>query len=421
MKGFPNTSKILGFDIQKQYINSLKNRFFKEEKVEISQADVFEINWIDVLRTNEQPVLIIGNPPWVTNTNQSKTNSENIPQKQNLSFDKGIDAITGKSNFDISEAIIRGLITAFKESESVIAMVCKYTVARKLIKYVANESLDPTLKFFKIDGKKYFRVSVSCGLVLIDFSQRSIGNKMYIYNSLDEDDYSYVVGVDQGRLISDFDIYTKYLYLLKPNSLQWRSGVKHNASQIFELMPLSKNEAKQKNGEVFLIENDIRYPYMKAADVFQGREPRKEIVVTQTHPGEDTLKLKSLYPLAWKYLQSHRDVLNSRKSKVYQNQIPFAIFGIGDYSFQPYKIAIASMYKEPRFQLIKPYNEKPVLFDDTVYFLSFEDLRTAESYLEALEDPRILDLIEALSFPDSQRIVTSKLLNQLNLEVILRK
>ncbi len=54
---------------------------------------------------------VIGNPPWVTNSRQGKNSSLNVPLKSNIYGLKGIDAITGKSNFDISRVYYSAIIT----------------------------------------------------------------------------------------------------------------------------------------------------------------------------------------------------------------------------------------------------------------------------------------------------------------------
>ncbi len=81
---------------------------------------------------------------------------------------------------------------------------------------------------------------------------------------------------------------------------------------------------------------------------------------------------------------NHKNYFLDRKSKIYQNQPDFCIFGVGYYSFSPFKIAISGLYKKLNFNLILPYQNQPVIFDDTVYFLSFDDLDTAQKTLQLL-------------------------------------
>jgi hypothetical protein len=48
-------------------------------------------------------ILVIGNPPWVTNATLGTLGSTNVPTKTNFQGYSGFDAKTGKSNFDIAE------------------------------------------------------------------------------------------------------------------------------------------------------------------------------------------------------------------------------------------------------------------------------------------------------------------------------
>ena len=45
----------------------------------------------------------------------------------------------------------------------------------------------------------------------------------------------------------------------------------------------------------------------------------------------------------WSYLQAHGARFARRKSSIYHGQPPFALFGIGPYSFAPFKVAILNL------------------------------------------------------------------------------
>ena len=56
----------------------------------------------------------------------------------------------------------------------------------------------------------------------------------------------------------------------------------------------------------------------------------------------------------------------------------FSIFGIGDYSFAKYKVTISGMYKRTTFSLVLPENDKPLMLDDTCYFIGFDTIEAAQ-------------------------------------------
>ena len=64
-------------------------------------------------------------------------------------------------------------------------------------------------------------------------------------------------------------------------------------------------------------------------------------------------------------------------SSIYKNAPRFSIFGVGDYSFKPYKVAISGFYKKPVFALVHSKQDKPIMLDDTCYFLGFDDFKQA--------------------------------------------
>jgi hypothetical protein len=79
------------------------------------------------------------------------------------------------------------------------------------------------------------------------------------------------------------------------------------------------------------------------------------------------------------------------------------MFGIGDYSFKPYKVAISGLYKVSNFTLVCPVEGRPVMVDDTCYQIGFE------SYLDALltasvwNSPQVSKFLGSIVFADAKR------------------
>lgn len=171
------------------------------------------------------PLLVVGNPPWVTNAQLSRLASSNRPERRNIKGLPGLEAMTGSSNFDIAEYIWLKLIVELQADDPTVAHLCKTSVARNVLQYCADFQLPvASASLYRIDAKKWFGVNVDACLFVVS----------------------------------------------------------------------------------------IRRP--------------------------------------------------SR----------FCVFGVGDYSFAPYKVAISGLHKIPRFQVVGLSGTKPVVFDDTCYFLSFE-------------------------------------------------
>ena len=67
--------------------------------VRIINADFFAFDFNSVISQKDQ-ILILGNPPWVNNSTLLGLDSDNLPEKVNFKGLKGLDAMTGASNFD---------------------------------------------------------------------------------------------------------------------------------------------------------------------------------------------------------------------------------------------------------------------------------------------------------------------------------
>src|SRR5205807_849380 len=107
------------------------------------------------------------------------------------------------------------------------------------------------------------------------------------------------------------------------------------------------------------------------------------MLVTQRCVGEDTAQIRKNAAQTWDYLVAHSGLLNKRGSSIYRNRPPFSIFGVGDYSFAPWKVAISGFYKKLSFVTVGPANDKAVVLDDTSYFLPCQTKEQA-SFLTAL-------------------------------------
>ena len=132
---FDKIEKIYAIEIQEKYIWQTKfnildfflnNTNTNKPEINIIHSSYFnfDINSLMEFIKNKE-LLIIGNPPWVTNSTLSQINSDNLPQKSNFKNHKGFDAITGKSNFDIAEYITLDLIKHFGNINGHLAFLIK--------------------------------------------------------------------------------------------------------------------------------------------------------------------------------------------------------------------------------------------------------------------------------------------------------
>src|SRR5262249_40485099 len=104
--GFASASRALGVETNREYVEQLTQALRTHPRaahVRAIQQSFFDFDWHAALHALPDPILIIGNPPWVTNAALGAIGSGNVPEKKNSLNLAGIEAMTGKSNFDISE------------------------------------------------------------------------------------------------------------------------------------------------------------------------------------------------------------------------------------------------------------------------------------------------------------------------------
>ncbi|HLA88384.1 MAG TPA: hypothetical protein VJL10_10195, partial [Anaerolineales bacterium] len=339
------------------------------------------------------------------------------PAKNNFQNHDGFDAMTGKSNFDISEWMLIQVGDWLKNRKGYLAMLCKTSVARKFLHHLQTSRAGVFHSaVYTIDAKKYFNASVEACLLFCEFDENSRNYDYDIYESLDSKKHQRV-GHRNGLTIRDLDTFEKFSNLYGVSEMKWRSGIKHDCSEVMEL---KEQDGLLVNGlgEKVDIEPVYVYPLLKGSDVANNRinTTNRFMIVTQKVVGEPTNTIKQLAPKTWKYLENHAELLDNRKSRIYSNNPRFSIFGVGPYTFSPYKIAICGLYKKLEFKLVGELRNKPAVFDDTVYFLSFDTEAEARKILYMLLSQNVLDFFSSMIFWDEKRPIKTNILNRLNLQ-----
>lgn len=150
---FDSIKEVYAIEIQESYIKDIKKlvKIYPNVTFHIYNESVFQFDFNQVQNEN---LLLLGNPPWVTNSHIGVIYGDNLPQKNNLKGHRGLDAITGKSNFDISEYIILSLWKAFSTKKGTFAFLLKNSVIRKLVYKETSKYHIGKLFQYKIDAKR---------------------------------------------------------------------------------------------------------------------------------------------------------------------------------------------------------------------------------------------------------------------------
>jgi methylase of polypeptide subunit release factors len=392
-------------------------------RVRIHQADLFSVDLRADLKWQARGrLLVVGNPPWVTSAQLGRLEANVQPPRQRINGLDGLAALTGASNFDVAEAVWLKLITELADQAATIALLCKTSVARRILERAHRNRLPiATAEIRRLDATRWFGAAVDACLFLVELGAPEGLREVPVYESLSQDRPERVMGFAHGWLVSDHQAYSTSALAEGACPLNWRQGLKHDAAPVMELQrEAGSGLCRNRAGELLDVESEFVYPLIKGSDL--GRSaPNSEraVLVTQERIGADTTALGESAPKLWKYLQAHSDSFRKRKSSIYRGQSPFAMFGIGPYSFALFKVAIGAFHKEPRFLALGPRGGKPVMLDDTCYFVPCSSAPEAAMLAALCNDPLTLAFLRAASFSSAKRPFTKALLQRIDLAKVL--
>lgn len=417
---FPE-SGLIGVEINPEHLQVARTALNAEcvsgRQVDLYEGNFFDFPWGELLKDLSGSLLILGNPPWVTSAELGALASSNLPVKRNVHNHRGIDSITGKSNFDISEWMLLRYLDWLEERGGYIAVLVKTVVARKIL-HQAWKSAYPIkgAKIYPIDAMRHFGASVDACLFLAHVEPGATSISCDVFEDFQVHQPSHKIGFEDGRLIGNMDDYLKWRHLAGVDQhYVWRSGIKHDCSSIMELVAVD-GHFRNGLGEEIMLEEDFVYPMLKSSDVNRDQARRdRYMLVPQRMTGEETRHIHHSAPLTWEYLQRHAAILGRRGSSIYRNRPPFSVFGVGDYSFAPWKVAISGFYKKLRFVPVGPLASRPTVLDDTVYFLPCQSEAEALFISQLLNSNMVQEFYSAMIFWTDKRPITSEVLRRLDL------
>jgi hypothetical protein len=447
-EAFPR-AQVEGLDIDEAHVATAR-ALAPRGRVRVRVADFFRVDWERELARAKEPILVAGNPPWVTSAAVGALGGTNLPEKRNVKRLAGLDARTGKANFDVAEWMLLRLVEALRGRDAMFAVLCKALVARRVVEHA--EGIAPG-GLWRIDAARHFGAAASAVLFVFrtDRSltlaagkpdnarerpspsrerqraamlpsrerQRAVAS-WPVYASLDAERPESVMRVVGGALVSDARKHARTEHLAGACDPEWRSGIKHDCARVMELSAAAGGAGGWRNGlgERVRVEDDVVFPLLKGGDVARGAAPTRALLVPQRALDDDTLARRA--PLAARYLARHEDALAARKSSIYRGRGPHAIFGVGPYAFAPWKVAVSGLHKDCAFRLVGPHGGRPVMLDDTCYFLPFAAEADARAAHRALSSAAARDFVEARVFWDDKRPVSKTVLQRLDLRALMR-
>ncbi len=291
LKQINTLKKIVGIEIYQPYVWETKFKILdfyirtpnlEKPEINIVYANVFDYDFVALSNNTAHYItLVIGNPPWVTNSELSSINSKNLPQKSNFKKHKGFDAITGKGNFDIGEHIALMILKNFSHHNGYFGFLIKNSVVKNLMyDQMRNKFRIGEIEKLNIDSKKEFNTSVNACFFLTklnhepEFTCRELDFYTHVQRTVFgwfNDNYIY--SVSDYQTANDIEGESQFM---------WRQGVKHDCSKIMEI---ERYNGHFKNGldQEIEIEEDLVYGLLKSSDLKskQTNSFRKLIIITQ--------------------------------------------------------------------------------------------------------------------------------------------
>ncbi|MBO7719275.1 MAG: hypothetical protein J6S29_03880 [Methanosphaera sp.] len=410
-----SAAPIVGIDINGEYLDEIE----AINNLQLYHGNIFDFDFNMLKEDSDTKYLIIGNPPWVTNTRLSKYESENVPKKNNYKRLEYFDAITGESNFDISEHIILSIIDDFNKSNAALIFLCKYGVACNIFKHLVDNSIGlADIRIIKFDSMKVFRADTTSCILIMEFNEDAKAVNRCNVSNMDNSKDNYTIGVIDDKFYSNIDNIVDIDGICR---FEWRQGIKHDCVKVMELKKVGDKYENKKEDRVYL-EDDLLYPLLKSSNLKKPVVTNNSlsVLLTQHRLKEDTSYIKDSYPLTWSYLNENRELFDNRKSSIYRHSPSFSIFGIGNYTFREYKVAISGFYKKGLFSLV--YNdEKTMMLDDTCYYISFDDYDSAYITMLLLNSNLVQDFLKSIVLIDSKRPYTKKVLKRIDIGKTLER
>ena len=368
--------------------------------LKLINKDIFTFKFDDIDKKNS--FLIIGNYLRIEN-------KIDLNKSKKSTFDTKIN----NRNFDSSESNILKIANIFKNTFSTLAFLCQTTVSRNVfIKLIKNNIPYSFIKQINFDSSKIFNFNADTCLFIIQFGGDPLTNKICEVSDFSNTSKTlYKFGFISGKFYFNVD----YVHQIEGKcKMEWRQGVKHDCAKIMELI-YENNKLKNKDNKEILIENTLLYPLLKSGDLKKPiiKDSSKYVIITQKKIKQDTSFIKKEAPKTWDYLNRNKKYFEDRKSSIYENTPPFSIYGIGDYSFKKYKVAISGFYKEPLFSLT--YCEKTFMLDDGCYYLSFEDYDYAYITMLILNSKLVRKFLKNIAFLDAKRPYAKNVLKRIDI------
>jgi len=205
------------------------------------------------------------------------------------------------------------------------------------------------------------------------------------------------------------------------NSLFLVEVIKEVDKQLIQVRNLGEKGKKKIKTIVKDLEKDLIFPLIKPRDAKRwGIATYQYMLVPQKKAGENNESdMRINQPKTYAFLNSFKKELATRKSKwFYGEEKPFySLFGIGEYTFQKYKIVWCCMSYQPNFSVVSEIKDdligkKTMIPDNTIGYISVDNKKEAHYICSLLNSNKALALF-LLKSSKSKWGISIQMVNQI--------
>ncbi|HID64069.1 MAG TPA: hypothetical protein EYP49_15225 [Anaerolineae bacterium] len=405
---------------------------------------------------------LVGNPPWI-NWNalppayRQKLERELLPRYILFDF-QGQEAQLGHSNDDylvtfsfvtIDRYLRPGGLCSFIVKQPLLTNVSGKTFRHFAIRRLQREIPLRVCKVADLRQVNPFGIANETAIVVLQKGERTVYPVPYeIWRHPEPVEgsknlHQIEVETGQARPASESDVTSPWVVLTPALEetrfmegrcpYEIRHGLKHDVADVLMVQIVAQSDGTLvvapagRSLERYEIEPDVLFPFLQprhlAAWTVKGYA---YAIIPQRKAGENNEReVRQTLPLTYSYLKRFEAAYAARRSRVFSGTPFYGLFGLGDYTWAPYKVCWCGLGFRPEFAVAEPVADgfvgtKPLVPDGTVYFIPTSD-RTEAHFLCAILNAEIVRTFLSARSSKSKRGLAKKLMQQLRLPVFRRE
>jgi hypothetical protein len=417
--------------------------------------------WVKLIQNSFAPLLhtefdyVIGNPPWIKWDFLSREYKNKLGNLYlniyKLFSHKGMKAGMGLAHDDISVVFMYVAIDKYLKQGGKLGFVMKQTLYKSVagnefrkFKIEKNGNAPVPLKVLKVNDMlalEPFKSSAQAetSTIIIEKGLQTkypVPYSIWLPKIKSPDEHDSLEKVIKETTITEKDAYPdnkndlsdiwilankgeqKKEFKKGQNYYAPRHGIVNDLNGVFfvniigkegkDLLIENQTKATKKPVEQIRtkIEKDLLFPFLKPKNTGRwGTNGYSYALLPQKKHGENNeSELRTKFPLTYKYLFKFKDNLLGRASKWFKIKgFPFySLFGLGEYSFAPFKIVWCCMTYAPDFSVVSEINDKfigkkKVMPDNTIGYISTNNENEAHYICALLNSAHVSEMLERRS------------------------